>query len=76
MVATFFRLFFPEEDESRKYGLQEARLASALMDVFALDNDCNGSGAILNGWDGDNAVGCLGTQLRRVLEKGSPVSVY
>jgi DNA ligase 4 len=66
-TTTFFRLFFPGEDVSRKYGLRETRLARYLAHILGADT-------ILGTWNEENAEGCLGVELRKVLEKGSSVS--
>ncbi|KAI0761918.1 hypothetical protein BC629DRAFT_1682669 [Irpex lacteus] len=34
-TAVFFRLFFPEEDVQRKYGIQEKKLSDYLRDIFS-----------------------------------------
>lgn len=34
-TAVFFRLFFPEEDVQRKYGIQEKKLSDYLRDILS-----------------------------------------
>lgn len=70
-VATFFRLFFPEEDVSRKYGLQETRLAGYLSDIYGVSTAKGCRGAYLRAWNADNAVGCLGAEVKKLLESTS-----
>ena len=71
-VATFFRLFFPEEDVSRKYGIQETRLASYLADILGVSTARDCRGVSLRAWNADNAVGCLGAEVKTLLEATAP----
>ncbi len=66
-TAIIFRLLFPEEDVRRKYDMQEKRLAQALGDALAT------SDPRLFKWDQDGASGCLGAEVRHVMEKTSTV---
>ncbi|KAK0501203.1 hypothetical protein EDD18DRAFT_1347295 [Armillaria luteobubalina] len=66
-TATIFRLLFPEEDVRRKYDMQEKRLAQALRDALAT------SDPRLFKWDQDGASGCLGAEVRHVMEKTSTI---
>ncbi|KAK0446631.1 hypothetical protein EV421DRAFT_1901481 [Armillaria borealis] len=66
-TATIFRLLFPEEDVRRKYDMQEKRLAQALGDALAT------SDPRLFKWDQDGASGCLGAEVRHVMEKTSTI---
>ena len=74
-VATFFRLFFPEEDVSRKYGLQETRLSGYIADIFGVSTAGGSRGASLRAWNAESAVGCLGVEVRKVLESTASPSV-
>jgi DNA ligase-4 len=64
-TAALFRLVFPQVDGRRKYGMQEAKLASLLAQVFSLPDDMK---AQLLGWKHGSGTGCLGSELERVLE--------
>ncbi|KAK0188852.1 hypothetical protein F5146DRAFT_1140422 [Armillaria mellea] len=66
-TAIIFRLLFPEEDVRRKYDMQEKRLAQALGDALAT------SDPRLFNWDQDGASGCLGAEVRHVMEKTSTI---
>ncbi|SJL03675.1 uncharacterized protein ARMOST_07032 [Armillaria ostoyae] len=66
-TAIIFRLLFPEEDVRRKYDMQEKRLAQALGDALAT------SDPRLFKWDQDGASGCLGAEVRHVMEKTSTI---
>lgn len=74
-TATFFRLFFPEEDVSRKYGLQETRLAGYLSDILAVNTADHARGASLRNWNEESAVGCLGREVHDLLLSASSSSV-
>lgn len=72
----FFRLFFPEEDVRRKYELQETRLARHLADIFSVSTSSNSRGTRLRDWKSEKTLGCLGNEVRTVLEASSPVSIF
>ncbi|KAF8323539.1 uncharacterized protein EI90DRAFT_2935697 [Cantharellus anzutake] len=63
-----FRMLFPEEDHSRRYDMQERKLAQMLISVMNLSHN---EGACLLKWSensyGHMAAGCLGLELQRVL---------
>lgn len=64
----FFRLFFPEEDNRRRYNMQEAQLASSIAEALCL----TATGDVARGkrlieWAHTRSVGCLGLEVRRVL---------
>ncbi|EKM49924.1 uncharacterized protein PHACADRAFT_178551 [Phanerochaete carnosa HHB-10118-sp] len=67
-AATFFRLFFPEEDVSRKYGMQETRLAGYIADIFGVSTNRDSRGASLRKWGGSDATGCLGREVQSLME--------
>jgi len=60
-TAIFFRLFFPEEDTKRKYGIQEKQLAGYLSEILGV------SRKKLESWDSQDATGCLGNELECLL---------
>ncbi|KAK0467324.1 uncharacterized protein EV420DRAFT_1636338 [Desarmillaria tabescens] len=66
-TAIIFRLLFPEEDVRRKYDMQEKRLAQALGDALAT------SDPRLLKWDQDGASGCLGAEVRHVMNQTSTI---
>lgn len=63
-----FRLLFPEEDVSRKYDIQETRMMRLLADCFGIDIKT------FETWSLEEATGCLGQELRIVLERTCSVS--
>lgn len=67
-TAVFFRLFFPEEDVARKYGLQETRLARYISDVYAIPTSPHSRGAALLHWNENDATGCFGKEVGLLLE--------
>lgn len=69
-TAIVFRLLFPEEDAKRKYDMQEARLANAISKALCVSHTPHGRGQRLSTWKAENAVGCLGHEVRKVLEEG------
>ncbi|KAH6916220.1 hypothetical protein BKA70DRAFT_1216449 [Coprinopsis sp. MPI-PUGE-AT-0042] len=64
-VAVCMRLIFPHEDHKRKYDMQEAKLAKALLGCF----EPGRKDARFKEWDGEDASGCLGQELRWYLEE-------
>lgn len=66
-AAVVFRLLFPEEDIHRKYGLQETRLAQHLVKILGVSSETQGRGKRLQDWNGDDAVGCLGEEVKDVV---------
>ncbi|KAF8159724.1 hypothetical protein B0H34DRAFT_704613 [Crassisporium funariophilum] len=58
-----FRLLFPEDDIRRKYDIQEARMTQLLADSFGVD------AKIFQKWGLEEASGCLGQELKVVLER-------
>ncbi|KAF9556668.1 DNA ligase/mRNA capping enzyme [Agrocybe pediades] len=67
-TAICFRLLFPEEDVHRKYEIQEASMASLLQDCFGIEKKKFDRRAL------EQSSGCLGQELRNVLEKTCPNS--
>jgi DNA ligase-4 len=70
-TAIVFRWLFPEQDLRRKYAMQEKRLASQLADALALPQQAT---TRLMGWHKDARVGCLGGELKQILEERGQVS--
>lgn len=62
-----FRLLFPEEDIKRKYDIQETRLANYLSQCLGLPRDN------LENWNSNDSPGCLGNELKRLLQPKFPV---
>jgi DNA ligase 4 len=69
-VAVCMRLIFPHEDHKRKYDMQEAKLAKALLGCF----EPGRKDARFKQWDGEDASGCLGQELRWYMEERDSVS--
>ncbi|KAF8957438.1 hypothetical protein BDZ97DRAFT_1669960 [Flammula alnicola] len=61
-----FRLLFPEEDIRRKYDIQETRMTQLLADCFGVDLK------VFEKWSLEEASGCLGQELKIVLERICP----
>lgn len=66
------RLIFPHEDHKRKYDMQEAKLAKALLGCF----EPGRKDARFKEWDGEDASGCLGQELRWYMEERASVSGF
>ncbi|PVF99886.1 hypothetical protein CPB86DRAFT_730576 [Serendipita vermifera] len=68
-----FHLLFPEEDVSRKYGMQETRLSKVLAKVLVSQGMPERQIAGISKWDapyedtGAGRHGCLGEEVRQVL---------
>ncbi|EIN06045.1 DNA ligase/mRNA capping enzyme, partial [Punctularia strigosozonata HHB-11173 SS5] len=71
-TAAVFKLLFPEDDARRKYDLQETRLARHLVTILGVSDQPGGRGARLRAWNASNASGCLGEEVKRVLDPASP----
>jgi len=67
-TCTCFQLLFPEEDVHRKYNIQETRMAQLLADCFGIDNKA------FENWSQEEATGCLGQELKVVLQRSCSVS--
>lgn len=67
-TAIVFRLLFPDEDVRRKYGMKETRLARHLAEIYAVSTSANGRGERLLKWKGEDTPGCLGLEVRNILE--------
>ncbi|KAF5383833.1 hypothetical protein D9615_003674 [Tricholomella constricta] len=61
--AIVFKLLFPDEDHGRKFDMQETRLSQNIADCFGIDK------GFLGKWFSENASGCLGEELKLVLER-------
>ncbi|KAH9933457.1 uncharacterized protein B0H18DRAFT_928466 [Fomitopsis serialis] len=72
-TAILFRLLFPEEDAKRKYDMQEARLAQVLSGAFGLLGRGTERARGLAIWKAENAIGCLGFEVRKVLAESRGV---
>jgi DNA ligase-4 len=72
-TAAVVTLLFPEDDTRRKYDMQETRLAQELAKCFGLT--MGGRGESLRRWDGEATLGCLGTEVMKVLDEASSVSI-
>ena len=55
----------------RKYDMQETRLAQELAKCIGIS--VQGRGDALKWWNGENSLGCLGEEVKKVIEKGSSV---
>lgn len=67
-TAIIFRVLFPHEDARRKYDIQEKRMTKLLADCFSVKED-----AFLV-WDSEEGLGCLGLELKEVMDKTHSVS--
>ncbi|TFY72020.1 hypothetical protein EVG20_g1000 [Dentipellis fragilis] len=65
--SAIFRLLFPEEDIQRKYQLQEKLLGRTLCTVFDKSKESIYAHTLKN-WNAEHTLGCLGDEVRRVLE--------
>lgn len=74
-TAIIFRLLFPEEDAKRKYDMQETRLAHAISKALCMSHTLHGRGQKLATWKAQTAVGCLGHEVRKVLEDSEVSSI-
>lgn len=70
-LATIFCLLFPEEDTRRKYNMQETKLAEELAKCLGISLD--GRGESLKKWNGENTLGCLGSEVKKLLDEASAV---
>ena len=62
-----FRMLFPEEDQRRRYDMQEKKLAQVIISALHLSRD---DAVPLSGWSGNDnhhVAGCFGTELQRIL---------
>ncbi|KAI0080151.1 hypothetical protein K474DRAFT_1704941 [Panus rudis PR-1116 ss-1] len=62
----FFRFFFPEEDVSRRYGMQETKLAQQLANVLSISTSSDARGHALRKWTGEDTLGCLGNEVETI----------
>lgn len=66
-TSIIFRLLFPEEDVSRRYDMQETKLLQHLAEGLGVN------ARKLEQWRSDGSSGCLGKELRKLLETICPV---
>jgi len=59
---------------NRRYDMQETRLAQQLARVFGVSKGSNGRGSCLVRWGADGSSGCLGAEVRTILEASAGVS--
>jgi DNA ligase-4 len=69
-ITVCFRLLFPEEDTKRKYEIKETRLARHLSEALGLSRNS------LENWDSDDASGCLGLEIMRLLQPKFAVNAH
>ena len=65
-TAAIFKLLFPEDDTLRKFNMQETTLAERLTECFCPDSR-------LRAWCLETSSGCLGEEVKLMLEKSCPV---
>lgn len=70
-TAIVLRLLFPEEDTPRKYGLQEARLASYLGSCLDSSTVFTRDTRKLKSWSKESFSGCLGEELLKFATPGT-----
>lgn len=70
VTSIVFRLLFPEEDPRRVYDMQESRLAQQLSELL-----CPRDNRLLS-WNEEHSSGCLGQEIKRVLESTFTVSFF
>lgn len=63
-----FRMLFPEEDIRRRYGIQETKMTKLLADCFGIETK------IFQKWSLEESSGCLGQELKVVLERSCSVN--
>jgi DNA ligase 4 len=68
-----FKLLFPEDDVARKYDVKETHLARYLCDILGVSE---GRGARLRSWSVPQAAGCLGGEVKKVMEEASAVGSF
>ncbi|KAH8110838.1 hypothetical protein DFH11DRAFT_1690667 [Phellopilus nigrolimitatus] len=60
-TSVLFRMLFPQEDQRRKYDMQERRLAQSLTKVLGMCDKPDGRGANLKNWaNSSSGAACLG----------------
>ncbi|EMD39194.1 hypothetical protein CERSUDRAFT_122630 [Gelatoporia subvermispora B] len=72
VTAAVFRMLFPEDDPRRKYNLQEKVLAKSVAKVLGVSTAPGARGESLAKWNGEDAQGFLGAEIKHIIEKGSP----
>ena len=71
-----FQLLFPDIDVSRRYDMQEARLAQHLAQTFGISSNPGGGGSCLSRWSTDGSSGCLGAEVSKLLSTAAGVSAF
>lgn len=56
--------------------MKESRLAQHLATALGVSNDTNGRGARLQNWSTDNASGCLGKEVFKVMKASATVYAF
>ncbi|KAK7679443.1 hypothetical protein QCA50_017497 [Cerrena zonata] len=74
-ASAFFRLFFPEEDSGRRYGLQEIKLGEIIAETLGVSTEPQGRGWPLLDWRAESAIGCLGAEVKNIMEETSDITV-
>lgn len=67
-TAICFRMLFPEEDIHRRYDIQEFKMTQLLADCFGVEPK------LFQKWSLEEASGCLGQELKVVLERSYSVN--
>ncbi|OCH96368.1 hypothetical protein OBBRIDRAFT_830240 [Obba rivulosa] len=67
-TAAVFRMLFPQEDVRRKYGMQETRLAQYIAKILGVSTAPHARGARLANWTAEDAKGCLGAEVKYIME--------
>lgn len=67
-TAICFRFLFPEEDWRRRYDIQERMMAKLLQDCYIIQEES------FDKWSLEESSGCLGQELRVVLNQRTSVS--
>ncbi|KAG6844737.1 hypothetical protein H0H87_004069 [Tephrocybe sp. NHM501043] len=68
-TAIVFNFLFPSDDHHRRFDMQETRLSHNIAETFGIDK------RYLDNWLSDNSSGCLGEELKLVLERTSTACV-
>jgi len=69
-TATCFRLLFPEDDVKRRYDIQETRMCQLLVDALGI------SARDFEKWALEESSGCLGEEVRSVMERHGQVGLF
>ena len=74
-TLALFRLFFPAEDNCRRYGVQESKLGKYIAETLGVSTALGGRAASLLDWKDDDVSICLGTEVKKIMEETSNVSL-